>query len=244
MKKHFTKYESGFSLIELLIAMTLTLVVLGISTTLLARGFNVRTRANDNVDALADAERAMNIMSREISQAGFNLSDNGIVAEDSMIDANGNSTIRIRANLNKFGDPTQFSVQARGGIGVQDQDAGEDVKYFVYPAAQTTLLARYDPYGNATPTVLANRLDRLRIHYFSQRVTYSLPNCATPDVRCCDIENPSVAEVLPAAARYVAIAVCVRQDAVGTPGGSGYQPAHNVVLTSDIALRNANIVNY
>src|SRR5687767_1455226 len=227
MKKHFTKNESGFSLIELLIAMTLTLVVLGISTTLLARGFNVRTRANDNVDALADAERAMNIMSREISQAGFNLSDNGIVAEDSVIDANGNSTIRIRANLNKFGDPAQFSVQARGGIGVQDQDAGEDVKYFVYPAAQTTLLARYDPYFNATPTVLANRLDQLRIHYFSERVTYSLPNCATPDVRCCDIENPSMAEVAPAAARYVVVAVCVRQEAVGAPGAEGYQPAHN-----------------
>ena len=245
MKKHFTKYESGFSLIELLIAMTLTLVVLGIATTLLARAFNVRTRANDNVDSLADAERAMNIMSREISQAGFNLSDNGIVAEDCVIDGNGNSTIRIRANLNKFGDPAQYGDLARRGIGVAGEDAGEDVKYFIYPAAQTTLLARYDPLGNATPTVLANRLDRLRIHYFSQRVTYSLPDCSTTvAARCCDIENPSAAEVSPTAARYVVLAVCVRQDATGKPGDPGYQPAHNVVLTSDIGLRNANIDNY
>src|ERR1041385_4605056 len=73
-------HQAGFSLIELIIAMTITLVVLGMSTTLLARALNVRARANDNVDAMADAERALNIMSREIAQAGFNLTDNGIVA--------------------------------------------------------------------------------------------------------------------------------------------------------------------
>src|SRR6266540_4007693 len=116
MKQQFTstKPQAGFSLIELIIAMTITLVVLGIATTMLARALNIRTRANDNIDAMADAERALNIMSREISQAGFNLLDNGIVAADSVTDANGNSTIRIRANLNKF--DTSASPLARGGI--------------------------------------------------------------------------------------------------------------------------------
>src|SRR5918999_446724 len=101
MSKRLTtkRSENGFSLIELIIAMALTLVVLTIATTLLAQSLNMRTRSNENVDALADAERALNIMSREIAQAGFNLDDNGIVAEDSVVDANGNSTIRVRANL-------------------------------------------------------------------------------------------------------------------------------------------------
>jgi prepilin-type N-terminal cleavage/methylation domain-containing protein len=238
--------QAGFSLIELTIAMTITLVVLGIATTLLARSLNIRTRANDNVDALADAERALNIMSREIAQAGFNLTDNGIVAADSITDANGNSTIRIRANLNKF--DTNASPGARLGIGVADEDAGEDIKYFIYPTNQTTLLARYDAWADGGPasTVLANRLDSMHLHYFDQKVTYGTPNCGSSlAARCCDIENPSQAEVAsPSLAKYVVIAVCVQQAAVGKPGTPGYQPAQNVLLTSDVALRNSNKTIY
>jgi prepilin-type N-terminal cleavage/methylation domain-containing protein len=238
--------EAGFSLVELIIAMTLTLVVLTIATTLLARSLNIRTRANDNVDALADAERALNIMSREISQAGFNLvtGENGIVAGDSIIDGNGNSTIRIRANLNRFN--TAAPANARNGISVADWDAGEDVQYYIYPAGQTTLLARYDAYdGAGTSTVLANKLDKMRVHYFAQKVTYSTPAATETNLANCDITAPSAAEVLsPRDAKYVVIAVCVRQQAVGVPGGAGYQPPHLLLLTSDVALRNANLVNY
>jgi len=247
MTKRLTanKSEDGFSLFELIIAMTLTLVVLTVATTLIARSLNMRTRSNENVDALADAERALNIMSREIAQAGFNLEDNGIVPEDSFVDANGNSTIRIRANLNRY--DTAAGNGARENISLPVEDSGEDVKYFIHPAGTTTLLARYDrfaPVGSES-TVLANRLDRFRVHYFAQRVTYATPNCGTSlDARCCDIENPSAAEVAPAAARYVVIAVCVQQGATGAPGGPGYQPAHNLLLTSDVALRNANLLNY
>lgn len=228
--------EGGFSLIELIIAMTITLVVMAVATTLIAQSLNVRTRSNQNVDALADAERALNILSREIAQAGFNLTDNGIVPADSVTDANGNSTIRIRANLNRF--DTSASAAARNGIGVQGEDSGEDVKYFIHPAANTTLLARYDRYadGGGKSTVVANRLDGLRIHYFAQRVTYTTDGC--------DITGASAGEVPPANARYVVIAVCVRQQQTGTPGGPGYQPAHNLLLTTDVALRNANLTNY
>jgi prepilin-type N-terminal cleavage/methylation domain-containing protein len=240
MKKQFTskQTEAGFSLIELIIAMTITLVVLGVATTLMANGFRARTRAHDNVDALADAERAISIMSREIAQAGFNLTDNGIVAEDSVTDGNGNSTIRIRANLNRFNSLASFD--ARNGIGKPIEDAGEDVKYYIFPvpANQTTLLARYDPWASgATSTVLANRLDSLRIHYFSQKVTYTTP------ANGCDID-PVPGEVSPGAARYIVIAVCVQQDAVGKPGDPGYQPGRAVLLTSDVTLRNSNLTSY
>ncbi len=56
------KLEAGFSLIELMFAMAITLIVLGMASALLGRSFNVRTRENLRTDALADVQRALNIM--------------------------------------------------------------------------------------------------------------------------------------------------------------------------------------
>src|SRR5712691_823293 len=88
---------AGFSLLELLIAMTTTIAMLGLASTVLSAGFRIRSRENAVSDATADAQRALNIMSREIANAGFNLTTNGVVAADS-----NDLAIRFRANLNKF----------------------------------------------------------------------------------------------------------------------------------------------
>lgn len=231
-----TKSNAGFSLIELLMAMTLTITVMGIASVLLAQALNVRTRTNANGDALADAQRALNIMSREISNAGFNLTGNGIVDGDTGTDANGNSVIRIRSNTNRF--ETSASTTARNGIGVDGEDAGEDVKFFIHKASNTNLLARHDEYAEAggSVTVLSNRLDSLHMHYYSQKVTYGTSGC--------DITGASASEVAPSAAKYVVIAVCVQLEEVGQPGTSGYQPAKSVLLVSDVALRNSNLTAY
>ncbi|HEY0766300.1 MAG TPA: prepilin-type N-terminal cleavage/methylation domain-containing protein [Pyrinomonadaceae bacterium] len=237
MSKHSPKKSSaGFSLIELLIAMTLTLTVMSIATVLLAQALNVRTRTNANNDALADTQRALNIMSREISEAGFNLSGNGIVAGDTGNDANGNSMIRIRSNLNRFDE--NAGATARNGIGVTGEDAGEDIKYFIHEAANTNLLARFDEYGEdgGSVTVLANRLDSLHLHYYGGKVSYTTSGC--------DVTGASAAEVNPSAAQYVVIAVCVQLNAVGRFGTAGYQPAQSVLLVSDVTLRNANLPAY
>jgi len=230
------KRSAGFSIIELIIAMTLTMTVMGIATTLLAQALNVRTRTNANVDSLADVQRALNIMSREIASSGFNLSGNGIVDGDTGIDANGNSVIRLRSNTNKYDETV--STAARSGIGVDVADAGEDIKYFIFKTANTNLLARYDQYAVAggTSTVLANRLDSLHIHYYSQKVSYETSGC--------DLSSPSSTEVTPSAAKYVVIAVCVNLAAVGSPGAAGYQPPQSVLLVSDVTLRNSNLPNY
>ena len=226
----------GFSLLELIISMTLTVTVMGIAAVLLAQALNVRTRTNTNTDALADAQRALNIMSREIASAGFNLNSNGIVAGDTGIDENGNSTIRLRSNINRFDE--SVSLEARNGIGVIGEDAGEDFKYFVYRAQNTNLLARFDRYAIAggSSTVLANRLDSLRLHYFGQKVSYNTSEC--------DISGASAAEVAPSSASYLVIAVCVKLDQVGTPGSAGFQPAQDVLLVSDVTLRNASLPSY
>src|SRR6266498_646091 len=214
---------AGFSLLELLIAMTTTIVMLTIATTLLASGFNIRSRENSVADAAADVQRAINIMSREIANAGFNLSTNGVVAGDS-----DGTHIRIRSNLNKF-DTTALPASRNGVI-----DAGEDVKYFINTASSTNYLVRYDA-NVGSSTVLANRLDSLAIHYFDQKVTYTTADC--------DIDPASVssAEVTPDAAQYVVLAVCVQLQASGSPGTAGYQPPSTVLLVSDVTLRNANL---
>ena len=218
--------HSGFSLLELLIAMTITIVLLGLASTALSTGFRIRSREERVTDAAADVQRALNIMSREIGNAGFNLTTNGIVPGDS-----DSGSIRIRSNLNKY-DPTA-STTSRGGV----IDPGEDLKYFVNLADKTDYLVRYD--ANAPThktTVLANRIDQLRIHYFSQKVSYSTSDC--------DISTASSSEVSPAAAKYLVIAVCVRIAAVGAPKTTGYQPASNVLLVSDVTLRNTNLNSY
>jgi prepilin-type N-terminal cleavage/methylation domain-containing protein len=229
---------AGFSLVELLIAMTITLILMGVATSLLAAGFRIRSRGNAVTDAAADGQRALNIMSREIANAGFNLRTNGVVALDS-----DSSHLRIRSNLNKF-DTTALPASRDGVI-----DAGEDVQYFVNPAGNTDYLVRYDV--NAPPvngedrrkTVLANRLSSLRFYYFSQRVTYNTTTSVN-GLTSCDISNFSSGQVAPNLASYIVIAVCVRIPAFGTPNSDGYQPESNVLLVSDVTLRNANLPAY
>jgi prepilin-type N-terminal cleavage/methylation domain-containing protein len=222
---------AGFSLLELLIAMTITLILMGVGTSLLAAGFRIRSRGNAMTDAAADGQRALNIMSREIANAGFNLVTNGVVAQDS-----DSSHLRIRSNLNKY-DMTA-SLASRDGV----IDAGEDLQYFVNPADDTDYLVRYDV-NTGNKTVLANRLSALRVYYFPQRVTYTTTTAAN-GVTSCDISNFSSGQVAPNLARYLVIAVCVRIPAFGTPNSDGYQPASNMLLVSDVALRNANLPAY
>ena len=76
------KSQQGFSLIELIIAMTVTIVIAAIASNLVAQSFRLRSREDARSDAVADAQRALNIVSREIANSGFALLDNGIVPGD------------------------------------------------------------------------------------------------------------------------------------------------------------------
>jgi prepilin-type N-terminal cleavage/methylation domain-containing protein len=141
-----SNHETGFSLIELLIATAITLVVLVAATTLLAATLRTRSRENKRSDGLAATQRALNMMSREIANTGYGLYDNGIVDDDS-----GQATIRVRANLNNDSDLT----------GVD-----EDIRY-VYQAANKAIV-RFDP--NAGPeggtTVMATNINSMALTYW------------------------------------------------------------------------------
>ena len=220
--------SGGFSLLELLIAMVITMALMTAASSLLANALRIRSRENQKSDALADTQRALNIMSREIANAGFNMTGNGIVAADSSL-----NEIRVRANLNRYDYDPLVTNDSRDNV----QDANEDITYFINTADNTMYLARHDEFGTGS-TVLANRIDGMNIHYFGQKVTYVAPPGGS------DITGASAAEVNPANAKYIVIAVSVTLDAIGTPGQPGYQPPYSVLLCSDVTLRNSDLWSY
>jgi len=221
--------------------MAITLTILGLSSTLLAGGFYARSREDRKSDGIADVQRAMNIMTREISNAGMKLpsglgavASNGIVTNDS-----DNQSIRIVSNLNGMPD------SANGYYEDPDvEDADEDLKFLMYVDSDIgqRYIVRYERNGSNQTTVLANRVDSLVFRYYDEKVTYST---TVDSAGVCDITNVknaagnSKSEVSPALAKFIVIAVGVTLPAVGTHGQSGYQPASQVQLTSDVVLRNS-----
>jgi prepilin-type N-terminal cleavage/methylation domain-containing protein len=218
--------DKGFSLYELMIAMTITLVVMSITSTLLVSAFNIRSRENQRSDALADAQRALNIMSRELANSGFGLSDNGIVAADS-----GLSSIRVRANLNAFDGATTSDV-----IG----DRNEDIKYLLFQSGGASYIVRLDIGTQNQTTVLANRVDALRIRYYPAKISYT----TSPNAGACDISTAASEVTSKADTKYIVITLCVELPAVGRPSSQAYQPASRVQLTTDVYLRNGDITTY
>ena len=228
-KTEFRSSESGFTLAELMIALTVTLVMASLASILMAGSFNIRARENQKTEALADTQRGLNLMTREISNAGYGLTDNGIVAADS-----GLSSIRVRANLNAAAGETTSSTTT---------DRDEDVKYLLYTDSDNSYIVRIDVNSAAQEMVLANRVDALKLRYYADKVTYTSSNCDITNVR--DSYNNPVGEVAQkSGAKYIVMSICVTLPAVSTPGSPGYQPPSQVQLVSDVALRNSDLFNF
>jgi len=226
--KQKQKSQDGFSLLELMIAMTVTIVIAGIASSLVAQSFKLRAREDTRSDAVADAQRALNIVSREISNAGFALVDNGIVPGDT-----NNGSIRFRANLNAYTRDSSGNPVS-GFNAVADKD--EDIKYTMYndDEANRHYLVRYDSILGAVDqrngtTVLANRLDSFILQFLDVSGN-------TLDV----VANPDAV----ISARKVRITVGVVLPAQGSPGSDGYQPQSTINLVSDVVLRNTSQITY
>ena len=176
MKKTKAKKIAGFSLIELLIAMTIMLVLLGIVSSLFSRSLGVRARESRRTDALTSAQAALNVMSREIANSGFGLyadsiskrALNGIVLADSNA-----SKIHFRTNIvNIKTSPTADDISK----------PGEDVTY--YFDSVTDSIVRYDAhalYNSATNTytpqtsVVINRISNVTFTYYNYTGSVSTP---------------------------------------------------------------------
>ena len=241
MQMRSSKNEVGFSMIELVVAMAVTLTIMGLAGSLLASGFRMRSREDRKSDAIADVQRALNIMTREIANSGMKIppglpyvSSNGIVAGDS-----DSQSIRLVSNLNGMPDSANGYFEDSD---VADED--EDIKFLMYVDATLgqRYIVRYDQNASNRTTVLANRIDSLVFRYYDEKVTYDTTVDASGN---CDITNvvnssgTAEAEVSPGSAKFVVIAVGVTLPAVGTPNSDGYQPASQIQLTSDVVLRNS-----
>jgi prepilin-type N-terminal cleavage/methylation domain-containing protein len=218
-----TRHQVGFSLVELMIAMTITLIIAGAAATLLSQTFRMRVREDIRSDAIADAQRALNIVSREIANSGFGLPDNGIVPGDT-----NNESIRIRANLNAYRNEPPTNEQ------VSDPD--EDIKYLMYHdlAENRHYLVRYDAVvAPSDPekgkTVLANRLDSFNLLYFDSAGA-PINVIANPD----DVRN----------AWKVRITVGVVLPEDGKFGTPGFQQRRTVELISEVVLRNVSQMTF
>jgi prepilin-type N-terminal cleavage/methylation domain-containing protein len=197
-----SKSAAGFSLLELLIAMTVTLILMAAASTLLTTSLGTRTRENRRSDALSDAQRAISMMSREIGNSGYGLIDNGIVVSDS-----GQTSIRVRANIESAVESANDPLMAP----LATDDPDEDVTYVYQPASEA--IVRYDRNTN-TNTVLARPVNVFRIRYL--------------DALGADTTIPN--------------AVKIRLTVLITLPASRNQPASQMQLTSDVALRNAPAV--
>lgn len=159
MKKTSRKAHAGFSILELIVAMTVILICLGIVSTLIGRAFGVRARESQRTDALTSAQAALNVISRELSNAGFGIStgspriaSNGIVTADSNA-----KRIHFRANIENMGP-------VGGDTVVSTNEAGEDVTYFF--DAATDSIVRYDPNDTPQTSVVVNRISDVTFEYF------------------------------------------------------------------------------
>lgn len=146
--------QAGFSLLELLIAMSITLILLGIVTVGFAKALSVRERESAKTDALTAAQAAINVMSREISNAGYGLEYNGVVIADSNA-----SKLHIRSNFNNSNNTTT--------------DKSEDITYYHDTDSQSVV--RYD--ANATPTTtgIINQVSEVKFAYYDYTDANSNP---------------------------------------------------------------------
>ncbi len=145
MKPHGNKNTAGFSLIELIISMTITLLLLGIVSILLSGALGTRKREGRKTDALTSSEAALNLLSREIGNSGYGLTTNGIVTTDSS-----SQMLHFRANVENTNSTTT--------------SPGEDLTY--YYDSQTESIVRFDPNDNSQTAVIVSRISDVTFQYF------------------------------------------------------------------------------
>lgn len=152
--------QDGFSLLELMIAMTIILVLMAAAMSLYGAAFSTRSRETRRTDALSSARAAIDSISREIANSGYGLQDsellpyNGIVWNEST-----SQRIHFRSNFQNNENP------------LATDDPGEDVAYYLDNTTQSIL--RFDRYNNPQTSVIVNRISSLTFEYFNNVGTNS-----------------------------------------------------------------------
>lgn len=155
--------KAGFTLIELIVAMALTLIILGVAVAVFSTALGSRAREASRTDAITSAQAALNIMSREIGNSGYGLTTNGIVLLDS-----GANRLHFRTNI----DNTDLETT----------DPGEDVTFYCDSCGQCVdgqagSVLRHDSNTGVTSGII-NRVSRVDFTYYNYTGT-SAPVAST-----------------------------------------------------------------
>jgi prepilin-type N-terminal cleavage/methylation domain-containing protein len=147
----------GFSLIELLLSMVITLIILGVAVTVFSTALGRRSREASRADAITSAEAALNIMSREIGNAGYGLETNGIVAADSTA-----TKLHFRANIVNQANNNTTS------------DPGEDIVFYLDGTGSDRSVVRHDNNTGETSGII-NRISSVNFEYQNYVNSGSVP---------------------------------------------------------------------
>ena len=145
---------AGFSLIELLVSMSITLLILGVAVATFSAALGRREREASRTDALTSAQAALNIMSREIGNSGYGLINNGLVLSDCT-----EKRVHFRSNI------------VNTGNSMSTDSPGEDVTFYYDSVSQSVV--RYDAIGGTSGVI--NRVSDVDFIYYN----YSLNGTAT-----------------------------------------------------------------
>jgi type IV pilus assembly protein PilW len=153
--------SAGFTLVELLVSLTIFAVVTGVLTTVLVSANRTHRQTTHRAEIQAASRQALSLLTAELAQAGADprippVGIPGIVAADS-------ASLRVRADLNADGT-------------IQTTEPSEDITY-TYNAGAGTLLR--NP-GSGAAVVLQN-VTGMRFTYFdaADQPLSTLPLSAT-----------------------------------------------------------------
>jgi Tfp pilus assembly protein PilW len=155
-----THTASGFSLVELLMSLVLSLFILGVAVATFSGALGSRDRESSRTDAITSAQAALNIMSREIGNAGY-----GIVIDPvSQIPSNGIVFADSNANQLHF----RTNIENVGTYGNNTDQEGEDITYYCESCngSSTGSVVRSDKNVNGgVPSGIINRVSDVDFAY-------------------------------------------------------------------------------
>lgn len=221
--------EAGFSLVELIIAMGVTLLILTVASTLLAQSFGVRLREDRRSDSLADVQRALNVMSREIANSGTSLPSPLTYTppgSSTPVSVPSNGLLPNYCDTDDLSFVSNLDAYSSGDNTVNGAD--EQIHYSFFSDGTESFLVRQDLRNNNV-LVLANRIDQVQFVYGNRAAV------GQPVVWGGAASANTVA---------VRILVSVTLPAVGSPGAPGYQPQWATQLSSEVVLRNAMLDSF
>ena len=138
--------EKGFSLVELVLSLVLSLIILGGAVGVYTSALQTRERQSGRVDAITSAQAALSVMSREIGNSGYGLfQNNGLVLADC-----GAKKLRYRTNVNNNN--------------YQTDTAGEDIMYLYDAASQSVVRFDRNNGGGVTSGII-NRVSDVDFLY-------------------------------------------------------------------------------